>query len=146
VVVRYYSGENKYKFDFVRKVEGSTSANKEDSFVFSVSPHDTCSLTSTGRRQENNALYQRMLGEVTVESEGKVTIESETMIDIDSTLTVVDGDLEVGGDLEVAGNIFTASDLQISHGLQIGFPNNYKMVFLSNANLVTEHDLDAGVY
>jgi hypothetical protein len=45
VVVRYYSEENKYKFDFVRKVEGSTFAAKEDPFVFFVSPHNTASLT-----------------------------------------------------------------------------------------------------
>jgi hypothetical protein len=68
-----------------------------------------------------------MSGEVTVESEDKVTIESETMIDIDSTLTVV------GGDLEVAGS------------LQIG-PPNYKLVFLNDVSLVTEHVPYAGVY
>jgi hypothetical protein len=45
VVVRYYSEENKYKFDYVRKVEGFSLGDKEDSFAFSVAPHDTASLT-----------------------------------------------------------------------------------------------------
>lgn len=113
--------EDKYKFDFVKKVEGQTAAEKEDPFVFPVSPHNTSSLTGTGRGQENEAFYQR----------ASVTIKSETMTDIDIALSV-------SGNLEVGGNIFTAS------GLQIGSPN-YRMVFLNDVDLVTEHN-DAGVY
>ena len=110
-----------YKFDFVKKVEGYTAADKEDLFVFSVSPHNTSSLTGTGRGQENEAFYQR----------ASVTIKSETMTDIDIALSV-------SGNLEVDGDILTTS------GLQIGSPN-YRMVFLNDVDLVTEHN-DASVY
>lgn len=100
----------------MRKVEGYTAEEKENSFVFSVSPHDTCSLTGAGGEQKsafNDAFYQR----------GKVTIKSEAMTDIDSALSV-------SGNLEVGGDISTLS------GLQIGSPN-YKLVFLKNVDLVT---------
>jgi hypothetical protein len=59
------------------------------------------------------------------------------MTDIDSALSV-SGNLEVGRNLEVDGDISTPL------GLQIG-PPNYKLVFLEDVNLVTEHS-SAGVY
>jgi hypothetical protein len=126
-VISRRSEEEPYKFDFVKKVEGLFAAEKENSFVFSVSPHETCSLTNTGREQENDAFYQC----------GKVTIKSESTTDIDSALSV-SGNLEVGGELEVDGDILTTS------GLQIGSPN-YKLVFLNDVDLVTEQ-FGGGVY
>lgn len=84
VVVRRFSAGEKYKFVFVKKVEGRNAAAKEDSFVFSVSPLNPSYLTNKGREQENDALYQLMSGEVTIESEGKVTIESESEVTIES--------------------------------------------------------------
>lgn len=110
----------------MRKVEGSTAADKEDSFVFSVSPHETCSLTNTGREQENDAFYQR----------GKVIIKGESMTDIDSALSV----LQIGG----TSNNLTISNTGALSSLKVG-TDNYKLVFLNDVNLVTEHS-GAGVY
>jgi hypothetical protein len=45
VVISYYSAEDKYKFDFVKRVEGHTAAEKTDPIIFSVSPHATSYLT-----------------------------------------------------------------------------------------------------
>lgn len=126
VVISRSSAEERYKFDFVRKVEGSTAADKEDSFVFSVSPHETCSLTNTGREQENDAFYQR----------GKVIIKGESMTDIDSALSV----LQIGG----TSNNLTISNTGALSSLKVG-TDNYKLVFLNDVNLVTEHS-GAGVY
>lgn len=119
VAVKYEDGE--YKFDFAEKVEGYTALVKEDPIVFSVSPHNTASLTEAWGNEGNDAFYQR----------DKITIKSGST-DIDSALSV-------SGDLGVRGDISTLS------GLQIGSPN-YKLVFLNNVNLVTEHVPYAGVY
>lgn len=142
VVISRSSAEERYKFDFVRKVEGSTAADKEDSFVFSVSPHETCSLTNTGREQENDAFYQR----------GKVIIKGESMTDIDSALSV----LQIGGtsnNLTISNTGVLSSYSPSGSGssnlnweigknqaefpaLKIGSPN-YKLVFLEDVDLVT---------
>jgi P pilus assembly chaperone PapD len=126
VVISRRSEEEPYKFDFVKKVEGNAPTDKEDPFVFSVSPHETCSLTNTGREQENDAFYQR----------GKVIIKGESMTDIDSALSV----LQIGG----TSNNLTISNTGALSSLKVG-TNNYKLVFLNDVNLVTEHS-DAGVY
>ena len=110
----------------MKRVEGLFAEDKEGPFVFSVSPHDTCSLTNTGRKQENDAFYQR----------GKVIIKSESMTDIDSALSV----LQIGG----TSNNLTISNTGALSSLKVG-TNNYKLVFLNDVNLVTEHS-DAGVY
>ena len=125
VVISRPSAGEKYKFDFVRKVEGILPTDKEDSFIFSVSPHDTASLTDTGGAQGNDAFYQR----------GKVTIKSESMTDIDSALSV-SGNLEVGGGLQIGrtSNNLTVSNTGVLSNLKVG-TDNYELVYLNGVDL-----------
>ncbi len=114
VVISRSSEDDEYKFDFVEKVEGYTVEEKEDSFVFSVSPHDTCSLAAGGR-------------------EGKLffndAFKSEPMTNIDSALSV-SGNLQIGG----TSNNLTISNRGVLSSLKVG-TDNYELVYLNGVNL-----------
>jgi len=135
VVVRYYSEENKYKFDFVKKVEGYTAAEKEDPFVFSVSPHDTCSLTGAWGNERNDAFY-------VASNPGLIDIEAQSAQHGINKIRLNSSNLSLSKD-EI--DYLTISNTGVLSNLKVG-TDNYKLVFLNDTTLVTEHVPNAGVY
>lgn len=135
MVVSYYSEENKYKFDFVKKVEGSTLADKELPFVFSVFPHETASLTDTGREQENDAFYKRT-------SPGLIDIEAQSAQYGINRIRLNSSNLSLSKD-EI--DYLTISNTGALSSLKVG-TSNYELVFLNDVDLVAEHVPGAGIY